>query len=294
MKVLVFLFQWISRVPLFVHYRVSDFLYFINFYLVGYRKKVVRKNLENAFPTKSKKEINQIKKAFFRHFTDYLVETIKLKTISRTELRVRVQHLNQELFHEAKAEGKNVIMLSGHVFNWEWISALATIIPQEHCHPVYRKISNFFWDRQIRQIRDRFGNESLEDKEVIRQILSTPNDGNSAYMFVADQSPHHLQVDKGLWFLNQPTPVFIGYDKLATKKDLVFLYCDMKKVKRGYYQINYHRILPDGEKFEPLEVVRKFHALLEETIEKRPSNYLWSHRRWKYQKSIKSLVPKEN
>ncbi len=291
MKVLLVLFLWISKLPLWLHYGMSDVLYFLNYYLIGYRKKVVKENLQNAFPEKSDKEISKIQKEFYRNFTDYLVETVKLWSISERELKVRVQHLNQNLFHEAKQEGKNVILLAGHVFNWEWISALATVLPQSHSHPVYRKINNSFWDQQILKIRNRFQNKSLEDKDVIRHILSHPNDGDSVYMFVADQSPHHTHVDKGLMFLNQETPVFIGYDKLATRMDLAFIYCEMKKVKRGYYQINYKRIYPEKEQFAPFEVVQKFHELLENTIKKRPSNYLWSHRRWKYQKQIKSLLP---
>ena len=108
-------------------------------------------------------------------------------------------------------------------------------------------------------------------------------------MFVADQTPHFSEVTFGLNFLNQKTPAFVGYDKLSTRMDLAFVFCEMKKVKRGYYQINYYRIYPDGEKFVENEVVKKFHHLLENTINKRPDNYLWSHRRWKYQSAIKFM-----
>ena len=209
--------------------------------------------------------------------------------MSSHELRVRVQHLNQDVFHEAKAEGKNVILLSGHVFNWEWFNALATIIPQENSFPVYRKVQSSFWEEKVKSIRNRFGNHAIEAKEVIRHIFRNPNDGNSVYMFVADQTPHFSEITYGLNFLNQKTPAFIGYDKLSTRMDLAFVYCDMKKVKRGFYQINYYRIYPDGEKFVEHEVVKKFHKLLENTINKRPDNYLWSHRRWKYQHAIKVM-----
>jgi len=107
-------------------------------------------------------------------------------------------------------------------------------------------------------------------------------------MFVADQTPNINSVNYGLKFLNQKTPAFIGYDKLSTRMDLAFIYCEMKKVKRGFYQVNYYRIYPDGEKFAEHEVVKKFHKLLENTIRKRPDNWLWSHRRWKYKDAIKS------
>lgn len=278
-----------SKLPLRVFYMISDLMYLVIYHIVGYRRKVILENLQNSFPTKSPFEIKEIQKKFYVNFCDYIVETFKSFTISSTELRVRVQHINQEIFHEAKAENKNVILLAGHIFNWEWYNVLATIIPQENSFPVYRKVQNGFWEENIKTLRNRFGNQALEAKEVVRHIFRNPNDGNSVYMFVADQTPHSSEVTYGLNFLNQKTPVFVGYDKLSTRMDLAFVFCEMKKVKRGYYQINYHRIYPDGEKFVEHEVVKKFHHLLENTINKRPDNYLWSHRRWKYQQAIKVM-----
>lgn len=289
MNFLIKILYLLSKLPLKVLYVFSDIIFFLNYYVVAYRENVITQNLKNSFPEKTEKEIRQIKKKFYLNFSDYLVETVKSFTISETESRVRMQHINQQVFHDAKAEGKNVIMLAGHVFNWEWINAMARFIPQDHCHPVYRKVNNDFWENQMRKVRSRFGNEALEANEVILNIFRSKNDGNSAYMFVADQTPHFSHVTYGLEFLNQRTPAFIGYDKLATRMDLAFIYCEMKKVKRGYYQVNYHRIYPDGEKFTENEVVRKFHKLLENTLHKRPDNYLWSHRKWKYQDSIKKF-----
>lgn len=283
-KILILL----SLLPLKILYVFSDAIYILVYYIAGYRKKVVYDNIKNSFPEKSDEEIRAIRKKFFINFSDYIVETLKSFTIGETELRVRVQHLNQDVFREAKKEGKNVIMLSGHIFNWEWFNALAKVIPQEHSFPVYRKMQSKFWDGKIKQIRNSFGNHALEDVEVIRHIFKNPNDGNSTYMFVADQSP--LIINEGIMFLNQRTPVFTGYDKLSTRMDLAFIFCEMKKVKRGFYQVNYYRIYPDGEKFEPNEVVVKFHKLLENTIKKNPDNWLWSHRRWKYQHGIVKMI----
>ena len=89
------------------------------------------------------------------------------------------------------------------------------------CHPVYRKVQSTFWEEKIKFVRNRFGNKALETKEVIRSILQDKDNGNSAYMFVADQTPHVSEIHYGLEFLNQKTPAFIGYDKLSTKKILL-------------------------------------------------------------------------
>lgn len=290
MKLLFNIFKLFSKIPLRILYAFSDLIYFIIYYIIGYRKETVLNNLKNSFPNKSDEELKSIQKKFFKNFSDYIVETAKSLTISETELRVRMQHINQNLFKEAKDEGKNIIFLAGHVFNWEWISALANTLPQQFCYPVYRRAKNEFWNEQIVKIRNRFGNESVEAEEVGMHIMRNSNDGNSAYMLVADQSPPPHQINVGLDFLNQSTPVFIGYDKLAKRRDLAFIYCDMKKVKRGYYQVNYYRIKPDGDKFREYEVVEKFHQLLQSTIEKNPDNYLWSHRKWKGRDFIKNLL----
>ncbi|MEG0925269.1 lysophospholipid acyltransferase family protein [Chryseobacterium sp.] len=288
MSFLIKILYFISKLPLRILYIFSDVMFFLNYYLVGYRKAVITQNLRNSFPEKSEEEIRKIRKAFYRNFSDYLVETIKSFSISETESRVRMQHINQDVFHDIQKEGKNIILLAGHVFNWEWINALARIVPQKHCHPVYRKVNSDFWENQMKKVRNKFGNEALEANEVILNIFRNKNDGDSIYMFVADQTPHSSHVNYGLEFLNQRTPVFIGYDKLATRMDLAFIYCEMKKVKRGYYQVNYYRIYPDNEKFTEHEVVKKFHKILENTLHKHPDNYLWSHRKWKYQDSIKT------
>ena len=287
-----FIFQFLllfSRLPLRVLYLFSDFIFFVIYHLVGYRRKVVFENLQNSFPEKSVEELKKIEKKFYVNFCDYIVETFKSFTVSSNELRVRVQHINQDVFDNAKTEGKNIILLAGHVFNWEWFNALALGVVLDNSHPVYRKVQSGFWEQKIKELRTRFGNQPLEAKEVVRHIFRNPNDGNSIYLFVADQTPHVSEVTFGLKFLNQKTPVFVGYDKLSTRMDLAFIYCDMKKVKRGFYQVNYYRIQPDGEKFVEHEVVKKFHTLLENTINKRPDNYLWSHRRWKYQHAIKVM-----
>ena len=246
MKIIFTFLLLFSKLPLKILYLFSDFMFLVIYHLVGYRRKVVLENLQNSFPDKSKEEIKSIEKKFYINFCDYLAETFKSFTISSTELRVRVQHLNQDIFQEAKQENKNVILLAGHIFNWEWFNALATVIPQDHSFPVYRKVQSSFWEQKIKELRNRFGNHALEAKEVVRHIFRNPNDGNSVYMFVADQTPHFSEVTFGLNFLNQKTPAFVGYDKLSTRMDLAFVFCEMKKVKRGYYQINYYRIYPDG------------------------------------------------
>lgn len=287
MKMLYLLVLLMSKLPLGILYRVSDVCIFILKYIFHYRKKIIEENLRKSFPEKTTKEIKNLRNQFYKHFADYIVEMVKLFSATPEYINKRVKHIHIDVFQKAKEEKKNVILLTGHIFNWEWYTPLATLIPQDHCFPVYRNIQSDFWREKIKNIRSKFGNEAIEAADVLRHIFRTPNDGNSAYMFVADQSPYIIDVRYGLKFLNQKTPVYIGYDKLATKMDFKFIFCKMKKVQRGKYAIEYQEISPDKDKFQPYELVKKFHQLLEENILQDPANYLWSHRKWKYQHAIR-------
>ena len=288
-KIVYGLLKLLSRLPLPVLYIISYFLYFLNVYIIRYRTQVVMENLQKAFPNKSKAELVKIQRKFFTNFFDFLVEMLKNFTVPADELKRRIQFLNRDLFQKAFKEKKNVIMLAGHVFNWEWFNVLHTLLPQNHSHPVYLRMKNKFWEEKICEVRNRFGSESIETKDVLKHLLKNRKDGDAIYLFLADQSPHSRKITHGTTFLNQQTPVFTGYDRVGDKRDFSFIYCDTKKVKRGYYQVNFVEITPDAEVFEEYEVVEKFHRLLEKSIEKDPSNWLWTHRRWKYQNVLQNL-----
>lgn len=271
-----------SKLPFSVLYFLSDIIYIVLNYLIGYRRKVIFNNLKNSFPEKSDREIKQIQKEFYKNFADYLVETLKAFTISTEELAKRHTHSGVEIMNQIQLEKKNVFLMAGHVFNWEWFIGTALILPTTQNIAVYHRLRNAFWDEKMRELRARYRTTTIEMRRVIRVMLQTPNDGNTTYLLIADQSPKKHEIHYSLNFLHQETPVFSGFDKLLTKKDFAVVYAKTTKIKRGYYHTEFIRILPDAEHFVENEAVDKFFHLLEETIEQQPSNWLWSHKRWKH------------
>lgn len=281
-RIFYFIIYQFSRLPLSVLYLFSDFLYFLICTVIGYRRKVIQTNLEKSFPEKSAKEIKEIQKKFYANFCDYLVETLKTFSISQEELDKRFTYSNLEVFHEIKAEKRNVIMMAGHIFNWEWLVGTAKHLPAKDTTAVYHKIGNPFWNEKINDMRGKFGTKPVDMKDVLRLMMKAPNDGNFAYLFVADQSPKKSAVHFFIDFLNQRTPAFDGFDKIARRKDMGLVYCKTEKVKRGYYHTTFIRIEPKNEQFEENEIVHGFFNLLTETIQENPDNWLWSHKRWKF------------
>ena len=276
----------ISKTPLWALYRLSDFLFFIQQHLLHYRKKVIIDNLKKCFPDFSDQEIKKTYRQFNRNLCDYAVESVKALTISQKELDKRIELKNIEVFHEIKAEGKNCMMLCGHLFNWEWLIGMANHVPQNHALTVYHKLKNESVDSFMKQSRERFGTKAITMQETARTIIDTPNNGDYTFLFVSDQSPAQVLIRYDLQFFNQLTPVFNGFDKLARRMNYGIVYIDISKTKRGHYCFEFKRLKPSGEQFKENEIVDLFYKSLEENIKRDPANWLWSHRRWKYKKGI--------
>ncbi len=272
----------ISKLPLKLLYIISDFFTIINYYIIGYRRKTIIQNLKNSFPEKTPIELKKVEKNFYRNFSDYLVETLKAISISRKKLQSRISYTNIEVFEQIKSQQKNVVMMLGHVFNWEWFAGSVQDVSYNYNYAVYKPIKNKFWNEKVNYIRERFGAISISANDVVMKMMRTENDAKHNFFFVADQSPKAQKIYYYTEFLNQKTPVFIGFDKVIRKKNLAVVYCEMIKLKRGYYHINFKEISPkNNNQFEEYEIVHSFFYELEKTIHNNPDNWLWSHKRWK-------------
>lgn len=275
-----------SLLPFWILYKFSWLLYIMLNYVIGYRRKIIYTNLKNSFPDKSQSEIKQIQKQFYKNFADYLVETLKSFSISQKELDQRHTYSNLEVFDQCKQEEKEVMLMAGHVFNWEWFIGLVEHLRTKDTLALYHKVKNEFWNQQVNLIRSKYGTRPLNMKSAARYMLSQNMDGDRTYLFVADQSPKKVAIHHSINFLHQDTPVFIGFDKIAIKRNMAVVFCKTVKLKQGYYHTTFERIYPDQDKFVPLEVVHKFFDKLETTIHENPDNWLWSHKRWKFKKGI--------
>lgn len=283
MKVIsLFFIKLFSKLPFRVLYGIADFLYFILYYIIGYRKKIVRNNLLIVFPDKSKEDRKIIEKSFYKNFSDFMVELLKAFTMTSEDYKGKIRFTNLEVLKQEK----DVILLTGHMFNWEWLTGIAPDLPQENKFAIYKKVANNFFDQEVHESRSRFGAIPLSVKDVGRTMIKQPNDGSHIYFFVADQSPFKNRIHYELNFFNRMTPAFNGYDKIARKKDYVIIYVDMVKLKRGSYEARLKRICPEGEKFYENEIVEKFYQELAQNIKTHPGLWLWSHKRWKYTSGI--------
>ena len=273
----------ISYLPFRVLYWFADFLYIICYYLIGYRKKVVRKNLKNSFPELSDSELKVIEKKFYHHFADFLVESAKSFTISEKNIQNRCSIINPELPNSYFEKNKSIIILCGHYNNWEYY---AVGLQQQMKHKTlaaYHPLKNKFFDRIIMKSRQRFGMKMVSMRETPR-YFATKRKKPTMTIMVNDQSP--ADPKKAYWntFLHQDTGWMKGTERLAAKYDQAVLFGCIRKVKRGFYEVTFYPITDEPAAVSEGFILDKHTEYLEMVIAEHPEYWLWSHRRWKHKR----------
>ncbi len=277
----VFFLYLLSLMPFWFLYFISDLLYLVIYYLVGYRRKVVRANLLQAFPEKTDADRREIERKFYHHFADLVLETIKTISISGRELSKRVTIANPELVEKLLQTDRKLVGVAGHYCNWELLAQAITVITDKKFMIIYKPLSNSIFDKFFVRVRSRFGGIPVAMKMVLRKMVELKNEPFMTVL-LGDQTPVRHEATYFTTFLNQPTAMFLGVEKLAKSFDTLVYFCDMRKVKRGYYTYTVVSLFEDV-KNAPAYAITKAHVqYLEKVIREEPQYWLWSHRRWKF------------
>ncbi|RVU00805.1 lauroyl acyltransferase [Mucilaginibacter limnophilus] len=271
----------ISLLPFWLLYLIADVLFVLMYYVIGYRRKVVQDNLKNAFPEKGAEERQLIERRFFRYFADLVVETIKGITISEKSLRQRMQVPNIEIIEKYFGEGRNIIGAVGHYCNWEMGALGFSIYTNKNRVIVYKPLSSEIFDNFFIKVRSRFGATLVSMKNTLRKLVELKNELTMSVL-VADQTPVQHEAHFFTEFLNQPTAVFLGIEKLAKLTNAVVVFCDIKRVKRGYYTCTFVPLAEEPKQTAEYEITKLHVKYLESMIKHEPQYWLWSHRRWKF------------
>lgn len=275
-----------ALLPLRILYILSDLLYFPVYYIVRYRRKVVKQNLANSFPDKSEKELRKIEHNFYHHFCDYIVETIKLLHITNKEIQERITFKNIELVAELMKDGNSAIMYLGHYGNWEWVPSITLEFEKDTLlGQIYRPLKNEVFDKIFLKIRSRFGSVSIAKNNTLRSIIQYKRSGQKVLIgFMSDQTPSPQNIHYWTKFMNQDTAVFTGVERIAKQTGFSITYLDITRVKRGYYSCEVKLISSAPKEAPEFAITEKYIREMENTILRNPSYWLWTHKRWKYKK----------
>jgi KDO2-lipid IV(A) lauroyltransferase len=277
----MFAIKLLSRLPFSILYALSDFLFFVSYRVVKYRRKLVWKNLKNSFPSTSDSALRKIEKEFYKNLCDYAVELIKLLTIRKEELALRVKFVNTEVLVDILKRGQSVLCLASHQFNWEWLLTAGSIVLPEQMDFVYQPVHSKFADQFSYACRTRFGAYGIKRDTVAREVIKRKHILRKVAI-VGDQYPGHGNDKRfSATFMHQPTVFFSGLNQLASMTQYPVIYFAMRKIKRGYYETRIVEITRPPYEKETTDIITPYADAVEKVIRADPAGWLWSHNRWK-------------
>ena len=274
---------WLFQIfPLRVLYFFSDLIFFFSFYIFRYRRIDVDENLLKSFPEKTSEERYLIAKRYYCHLCDSVVETFFYDRISAKIAKKRVKFLNPEIVNSYLDQGRPVIGFLGHYNNWEWFSSWP-LYSKHRFYPIYKRVKNQAFDKFYINLRSRFGGIPVERSATFRQLIGDKMKGISFLSpFLFDQTPRIYEFHHWTTFLNQQTAWVLGAEKVAQKIDAVVVFLHSRKIRRGYYEAEYILVTEYAASCPKYEITEKCARLLEKQIIAQPEYWLWSHRRWKF------------
>lgn len=274
----------ISKVPFAALYFVSHIFYLLNRFVIRYRYDVVRSNLSNAFPERTKIEIDALTEQTFRNLADIFVESIKGIGISRDELERRMTITASARVRELAEKGTPLIFLTAHYCNWEWLLLYSCMHLAHPLMVAYQPFHDQQFDEFMLKARTRFGGTAVPSTELIRQILLNRKSLKTLAL-LADQSPSRNERKYWMTFLNQETAFIDGTDTLAWLTKMPVVFVNTRRRKRGHYDVSLEMIAEPPYEKNSHTIVERYARELEAMIQADPSSWLWSHRRWKFSRS---------
>jgi KDO2-lipid IV(A) lauroyltransferase len=275
-----FFLYLVSLLPFWFLYLVADLLFVILYYIVGYRRQVVRENLQNSFPEKSAEEHKTIEKKYFKYMADLMLESIKSVSMSKKSVQRRMICTNPEILEHYFGKGKSIIAAAGHYANWEMACLSFGFLTDKRRMIVYKPQSNEVFTDFFNKTRSRFGATMISMRQTLRKMIEFKNE-LTITVLASDQTPTREDAKYFTTFLNQQTAVFLGVEKLTKVVDCVVIFYRIDVVKRGHYTYTFVPLVEDPKSTKPYEITEIHVKYLESLIKEKPEYWLWSHRRWK-------------
>ena len=242
---------------------------------------MVFENLHRSFPEKDDRQIRKIASEFYRHFSELVMETIKVMDFKEGEMDGRISFRNAGILDRYFDQGISVVAVAAHYGNWEWLQSLAQNIRHKPI-AVYKPQNNKDMDAVLNRQRSKFGAEIVSMRDIIRVLRQYNRQKKPTLsMYISDQSPVWEEIQYWTMFMNQLTPVYLGPEKIAREFGMAVVFLKMHVISRGCYEVEIIPITEDASLEPEYAITEKHLHLLQETIREKPEYWLWSHRRWK-------------
>ncbi|MCA9552937.1 MAG: lysophospholipid acyltransferase family protein [Myxococcales bacterium] len=249
-------------------------------HVLRYRRRVMQDNLRQAFPERSEAERARLGRAACTHLVTTLIEVFRIPRYRRRfEQAVRVEDL--EHFHAAKAKGKGVLCVSGHLGNWELgVAGVAAAAA-----PVHLVVKRFgpAMERFMTDLRQGSGLSVIPADGAVRPIMQALR-RNEAVVFVLDQNATR-SIGVFVDFFGKPACTMSGLAVLAERTGAEVIAAVPWREGPGRHVLTVLPAIPFERQADREETVRHmtqvYTRVIEDAIKARPAQWFWTHKRWR-------------
>jgi KDO2-lipid IV(A) lauroyltransferase len=246
----------------------------------GHRRLAI-KNLRAAFPVRSEPECRAIAREMFSHFGRLLAALLKFSTMRPDEMLARVEFDGEERVVQAHAQGRGVLLVTGHFGFWE-IHALVHALTLNPIAVLARPLDNPLLHDLLESMRTVTGNTVIYRRGALRRVLRAL-DANQAVAFLIDQ---HMQPADSVYvdFFNRPAATTSALAALALRTGAPVVPVFALPLPGGRFRMVYEHAVEPPNADNP-DAIREFTQrctdVLEMYVRRYPELWLWMHRRWR-------------
>jgi Kdo2-lipid IVA lauroyltransferase/acyltransferase len=246
-------------------------------------RRVGLRNLQLAYPNKTKRERKRIVRGVFRTLGRQLADFCHFPEFNKKNIRSLAVYEGFECFDQARARGKGVLFLTAHLGGWE-IGSFAHSLYGNPMQEVVRPLDNPYLDRLVDKYRTLHGNKTFGKTEFARGLLSAMKTGDTVGVLM-DQNitpPQGVFVD----FFGIPACTASGIARVALKTDAAVVPAfTIWDPVLGKYRVHFDHAIrlvrTNDHEADVVANTAKFTKVIEEFVRKYPDQWLWVHKRWK-------------
>ncbi len=275
-----------SILPFRIIYWFSDILVFISMNIISYRKHVISKNIDIAFPGLTILDKKKLIKEAYRNLYDISLESLKSYSMTPEKIKARYSFENTEWLNNYFDEGKDIIAYSAHFGNWEWGPLIVPMYLKHLIIGLIKPIKNQRIYKYIFTQRNTTGAELVDiygDKSIIYNKQSRPK----MTVYIGDQNPSNKEKAIEVDFFDTKTLCLHGAESHAKRTNDIVINLQISRIKRGYYHLTPMLVSDKPNENAPGEITQIYMSQLQKAIEANPSAWLWTHKRWKHSHSYK-------
>ena len=241
-------------------------------------KKLIHTNIKKAFPKNNSVEIKKLTKLMWNNYGRVFAEYMFIKDFRFEKINSKIEIIGQEILDEIKKSNKPVVFISGHFSNFE-LMAMQIEKAGIKLSAIYRPLNNIFLNRIMEKIRKKYICKNQIKKGIAgtRELIKFQRNNYSIALMIDQRVSEGEKVN----FFNQEAYTTTIPAQLAKKFDMPIVPIFIERINDTNFKIKISKPVNFLKSDSIKDITSKLNVIIEEMILKNPTQWIWSHNRWK-------------